>query len=351
MRPRHFDYDIGGDIADVISRLGLDVELLNNKTILITGGTGFFGRWLLQILCSLIKEKKFNIHIYVLSRDPDKFIAANVDCTFEQIVHFISGDVTNFKLPNIKLDYLIHMATTAASETFHGEDQLQKLDLLYKGTRNTLEQAIRAGVKKVLFTSSGVVYGPSNGIMFAEEMLQAPMTTMVSSALGEGKRLAEYLVSYYALKGGFQYSIARCFSFFGPFLPLDIHYAIGNFVYDALNKDEITVKGGGYELRSYLYIADAWVWLLKLLAHADNEIYNVGSSNSISIGDLAFLVRDTLAPEKRVRFLGLNHDVGNFSRNSYIPDNDKICKKFGLSEWTTIGSGVKMMAEYHLLSK
>lgn len=344
MTPRHFDYDISGDIADVISRLGVDIEFFNNKTILITGGTGFFGRWLLQILCTLIKEKKFNIGIYVLSRNPEKFLAANRNCSFDRLFHFISGDVTSFKLPDIKIDYLIHMATTAASETFHGEDQLQKLDLLYKGTRNTLEQAIRAGVKKVLFTSSGVVYGPSNGVVFTEEMLQAPKTTMVSSALGEGKRLAEYLVGYYGHKGAFEYSIARCFSFFGPFLPLDIHYAIGNFVNDALNKDEITVKGTGHELRSYLYIADAWVWLLKLLAHADNEIYNVGSSNPISIGDLASQVRDTLAPEKQVRLLGLNHDVGNFSRNSYITNNDKICNKFGLSEWTTLSHGIKRMA-------
>lgn len=344
MTPRHFDYDISGDIADVISRLGTDIELFNNKTVLITGGTGFFGGWLLQILCTLIKEKKFNIGIYVLSRNPEKFLAANPNCSFDQSIHFISGDVTSFKLPDIKLDYLIHMATTAASETFHGEDQLQKIDLLYKGTRNTLEQAIRAGVKKVLFTSSGVVYGPSNGVVFTEEMLQAPKTTMASSALGEGKRLAEYLVGYYGNKGAFEYSIARCFSFFGPFLPLDIHYAIGNFVNDALNKDEITVKGTGHELRSYLYIADAWVWLLKLLVHADNEIYNVGSSNPISIGDLASQVRDTLAPEKQVRLLGLNHNVGNFSRNSYITNNDKICNKFGLSEWTTLSHGIKRMA-------
>lgn len=344
MTPRRSDYDISGDIADVISRLGVDISLFNNKSILITGGTGFFGRWLLQILCSLIIEKKLKIDIYVLSRNPNKFLEANADCSFDRLVNFISGDVTNFELSNIRLDYLIHMATTAASETFHGEDQLQKLDLLYRGTQNTLDQAVGAGVKKVLFTSSGVAYGPSNGTLFAEEMLQAPKTTMVSSALGEGKRLAEYLIGYYALKGEFEYSIARCFSFFGPFLPLDIHYAIGNFVNDALTKEEITVKGGGQELRSYLYMADAWVWLLKLLVHADNEIYNVGSSNSISIGELANIVRNTLAPEKEVRFLGLNHNVGNFSRNIYIPNNDKICDKFGLYEWTALTTGIKKMA-------
>jgi dTDP-glucose 4,6-dehydratase/UDP-glucose 4-epimerase len=235
MIPRHSDYDISGDIANVISRLGVDIQALNNKSILITGGTGFFGHWLLQILRSLIVEKKFNIDIYVVSRKPEIFLKENAGYSFDQFVNFIAGDVTSFQLTNIRLDYLIHMATTAASETFHGEDQLQKLDLLYRGTRNTLEQAVRAGVKKVLFTSSGVAYGPSDGALFNEEMLQAPRTTEVLSALGEGKRLAEYLIGYYSLKGGFEYSIARCFSFFGPFLPLDIHYAIGNFINDALN--------------------------------------------------------------------------------------------------------------------
>lgn len=345
MKLPHLEYDISGDIRELISRLGADINAFDKKTILITGGTGFFGRWLLQTLCAFIIEKNINLDIYVLSRRPEQFLKANADYPFDQYIHFISGDVASFELPDIKIDYLIHMATTAASETFHGEDQLQKLDLLYRGTRNTLEQAVQAGVKKVLFTSSGVAYGPSNGEFFSEEMLSAPMTTLPSSALGEGKRLAEYLVGYYSLRGGFDYSIARCFSFFGPFLPLDIHYAIGNFINDALCKEEITVKGGGHELRSYLYIADAWVWLLKLLVHADNQIYNVGSSNSISIGDLATLVRDTLAPKKEVKFLGLTHDVGNFSRNSYVPNNDKICKKYGMYEWTALGQGIKKMAK------
>jgi dTDP-glucose 4,6-dehydratase/UDP-glucose 4-epimerase len=344
MKPHHFKYDISGDIAKVIIRLDLDVHLFNNKTILITGGTGFFGRWLLQILCTLILERGFRINIFVLSRNPKKFLDGNLECHFEKYINFINGDVTNFELPRVDFDYLIHMATTAALETYNGEDQLQKLELLYKGTRNTLEASIARGVKKVLFTSSGVAYGPSVGVPFTEEMLQAPQTINVSSALGEGKRLAEYLVSYYALKGDFEFSIARCFSFFGPFLPLGIHYAIGNFVNDALLKNEITVKGSGQELRSYLYIADAWVWLLKLLVHADNEIYNVGSSQAISIGNLATLVRDLVAPEKEVRFLSLAHDVGNFSRNTYVPNNDKIINRLNLSEWTSLRDGVKKMA-------
>jgi dTDP-glucose 4,6-dehydratase/UDP-glucose 4-epimerase len=236
------------------------------------------------------------------------------------------------------------MATTAASETFSGEDQLQKIDLLYRGTKNTLEQAVRAGVRKVLFTSSGVAYGPSIGSPFSEDVLQAPQSTLTSSALGEGKRLAEYLINYYAEKGGYDYSIARCFSFYGPYLPLGIHYAIGNFVRDALFNDEIIVSGNGLQLRSYLYIADAWVWLLKMMIHPVNQIGNVGSDKAISIRDLATEVRDILSPAKQVIFLGKNHDIGNFSRDLYVPNNDKMRKCLGVSEWTPLTDGIKKMA-------
>jgi UDP-glucuronate decarboxylase len=343
MRPRCSKFDINGDIKDVISRLADDIQEFDNKTILITGGTGFFGRWLLQILCTLIFEKKIKINLYVLTRNPKNFLEDNSDYPFDKCIQFICGDVTNFQLPNVRLDYLIHMATTAASETFQGEDQLKKIDLLYRGTKNTLELAVQASVKKVLFTSSGVAYGPSAGTPYSEDMLQAPLTTLTSSALGEGKRLAEYLVNYYAEKGGYNYSIARCFSFFGPFLPLDIHYAIGNFVNDALTKEEITIKGGGQELRSYLYIADAWVWLLKSLIYADNEIYNVGSSKAISIGDLALLVRDCLAPEKNIRIHENSRIEGNFSRDVYLPNNKKFKMRFNVEEWTSLEEGLLKM--------
>ena len=344
MKHHLYNYDISEEIKLIHNRLSPILDSFNNKKILITGGTGFFGRWLLQILCSLVSDRGFNISIYVLSRNPKHFLQENSDYSFGQYVTFIQGEITNFKLPDMEVDYLIHMATTAAQETFAGEDQLNKLDLLYNGTRNTLENAVSKGVKKVLFTSSGVVYGPSDGKFLTEEMLQAPRTILETSALGEGKRIAEYLVAYYAKKAGYKYSIARCFSFFGPFLPLDIHYAIGNFVRDAISKSEIIVKGSGAELRSFLYMADAWIWMLMLLIDSDNDVYNIGSSKSISISELAIEVRNLLSPQKNVKILGLNHDIGNFSRNIYVPDNDKIRKKLNVDEWTNRAHGIKRMA-------
>lgn len=345
MKHLHYQFDISDDIQSILFRLSGSLEIFNNKKIFITGGTGFFGRWLLQILCNLVENKGLVIEIYVLSRDPQKFLFENSDFPFQKYIQFIQGDVVSFTLPNIELDFLIHMATTAAAETFAGEDQLKKLDLLYSGTKHTLDQVVKRGVKKVLFTSSGIVYGPSSGESYSEDVLLAPQTTLTSAALGEGKRLAEFLISYYAENYAFNYAIARCFSFFGPFLPLDIHYAIGNFMYDAIKNAEITVKGSGRDTRSYLYIADAWVWMLTMLTHANNQIYNVGSSKSISIGELAYLVRDTLAPQKEVKILGATHDVGNFSRTSYVPNCSKIRNKFHVSEWTSLDQGIQKWAK------
>ncbi len=340
----HLPYDISGDIDQVIEQLADQLGVIKGKNLLITGGTGFFGRWLLQILCQINVKLGYEVGIYVLSRNPKGFLTSHPDYPFNNWVKFIDGDVKNFVLPHMKVDYLIHMATTAAFETYEGEDQLNKLDLLYSGTKNTLIQSAHSGVERVLFTSSGVAYGPSNGKILSEEDLSGPSTINTNSALGEGKRVAEYLVSYYADKFKYDFAIARCFSFFGPYLPLDIHYAIGNFVNDALSKKEITIHGTGQDLRSYLYMADAWTWLLRMLFNANNQIFNVGSSNSISIKDLAVLVGQTLSPAKPINMLGKVGSIGNFARNIYIPDTNKIQNQLGVREITSLRSGILKMA-------
>jgi nucleoside-diphosphate-sugar epimerase len=104
MTPIPSKYNISADITEVISRLGEDVNALNESTILITGGTGFFGRWLLQILCTLISVKQFKLEIYVVTRNPKQFLEINSEYPFNQNINFICGDIANFKLPNIKID-------------------------------------------------------------------------------------------------------------------------------------------------------------------------------------------------------------------------------------------------------
>jgi dTDP-glucose 4,6-dehydratase/UDP-glucose 4-epimerase len=166
--------------------------------------------------------------------------------------------------------------------------------------------------------------------------------------LGQAKRTAEFLCAYYAHAHCLNYSVARCFSFVGPFLPLDIHYAIGNFIGQTLFESEIAVKGDGSPVRSYLYMADLVVWLLTLLLKGRNgQIYNVGSDQAVSIRDLARLVRDVVSPHKPVRVLGQsNASVGNAVRNRYVPDIARARRELGLEVWTPLSDAIYLTAQH-----
>jgi UDP-glucuronate decarboxylase len=328
------------DIKQIAERFSNDINFFKNKTIFITGATGFFGLWLLYVLVELNNIYKCNIRIFALSRDPSIFIKKNPQ--LKKHIFFIKGDIRSFILDDINIDYCFHMATTNAHETFKNEDQINKIDLLYNGTKNLMQQLIKADVKKIIFTSSGVVYGAlESQDHFSEDSFTAPSTIEVSSALAEGKRLAEYIISYYCKSNQIPFNIARCFSFVGQNLPFDIHYAVGNFINDALNNDEIIIKGTGKDIRSYLFAGDAITWLLKILITPNyNQIYNVGSGRQISINSLAELVGRLISPNKNIVIENKLKQNDNFMRSIYVPNINKIIKDLGVEEWTSIEEAI-----------
>ena len=113
-------------------------------------------------------------------------------------------------------------------------------------------------------------------------------------------------------------------------MPLQAHYAIGNFIWDALYADSITVSGDGTPLRSYLDQSDMahWLWTLLLEGHA-GECYNVGSDQVVSIKDLAYLVRDLIAPAKPVYIIG--KPKASIEINRYVPRIHKVQRLHGLT--------------------
>jgi dTDP-glucose 4,6-dehydratase/UDP-glucose 4-epimerase len=339
-----YQYDISLDVTRSIKRSGIDLENFLNKTILITGGTGFFGVWLLSALLQIKTTLGDNIKILALSREPEKFLDKHPLIAFKDKIEFIKGDVKDFKLDQSdQVTHLIHMATTNAEETFAGEDQLNKLELLYFGTKNTIEQC-GSSLTNALFTSSGVAYGINSNSEIKESDLTSPDPTELGSALGLGKITAEYLFAYYATKFQYKYSIARCFAFGGQYLPLNIHYALGNFILNAIEGKNIVVKSDGKDIRSYLYIGDAISWLLRLIAEPKNQIYNVGSSQSTSIENLAHMIATRSAKPIKVKILGRKSDEGNFRRNDYLPSNVKIKNAYpGLDEWTDLENIIDKM--------
>jgi len=343
--PRHLcDADISEDVERLIKRSGITVGKFREKTLLITGGTGFFGIWFLSALASIRRSIGGELRIIALSRSPETFLQRHALQHFVEDVEFIRGDIKSFKLPpETRVTHLIHMATTNAEETFAGEDQLNKLDMLYMGTRHVLEEC-GPSLENVLFTSSGVAYGVNPHEFITETDFTAPNTTDNTSALGLGKLVAEYLVTHYAAKFGYRYSIARCFAFSGPHLPEDLHYALGNFVQNARRGEDIVIRGDGQDLRSYLYVGDAIGWLMRLLTEPLNRLFNVGSSRQVNIEGLARLIASAVNPPVGVVILGKANLQDNFRRTSYIPNIQAVTNAYpGLAEWTSLEESIARM--------
>lgn len=140
--------------------------------------------------------------------------------------------------------------------------------------------------------------------------------------------------------------MARCFAFVGADLPLNVHFAIGNFIRDAFTGDAITVSGDGTPLRTYLHQSDLAHWLFTLLERGSSgEAYNVGSNEVISIADLAHLVRDILAPDKPIHILGKPNLGG--ARNIYVPNISKIKHDLGLRVTIPLAEAVLRTGEAH----
>ncbi len=320
---------------------------LDGESFFITGGTGFFGAALLYSLLEAKLRFHLNINVSVLTRNVCSFKLRHPVLAESSFITFLEGDVTNFNFPDQKFTKIFHLATTSASETFKGEDQLSKYKTLVDGTERVLQFAVKCNADKILFTSSGVVYGVlPTGMQTVKEVYSgAPDTCSTSSALAQGKRSAEFLISFYAEKYGFDYVIARCFSFIGPNLPLDLHYAVGNFMNDALYGDCIEIKGDGKPVRSYLDVNDLTVWLLRLMStKCNHSIYNVGSDQSVSIFNLADEIRNLISPDKEIKVRGDDaHVVGNFSRNFYVPNIDRVKNELGVDVWIGLSQAIERL--------
>lgn len=321
-------------------------EELRGERIFITGGTGFFGKWLVESLLWANDRLNLGCQATVLTRDADGFRSTAPHLADHAAVSVIQGDVRNFVFPPGTFSHIIH-AATESSEKLNQQDPLLMLDTIVQGTRHTLDLAKSCGAKKFLLTSSGAVYGtqPSDLTHVPETYNGAPNPQDPKSAYGEGKRLAEYLCSVYA-NANLEPKIARGFAFVGPHLPLDIHFAIGNFIRDAMNGGPILIKGDGTPHRSYLYMADLAIWLWTILIRGQAlRPYNVGSDQSLSIREIAERVAACVNPGVKVEILGVAKIDAPVER--YVPSVARAQNELGLHSWFTLERQVGHTVAYY----
>ena len=200
--------------------------------------------------------------------------------------------------------------------------------------------------------SSGAVYGDSPSRRPVSEDTAMALGGPQDSSYHVGKRAAEDICRE-AAAGGLPVSIARLFTFLGAYLPLDRHFAVGNFVADALRGGPVVVRGDGSPVRSYLYGCDMalWLWTI-LLAGQTGQAYNVGSERHVTIGEIARIVAAAARPDVTVDVRSRPEASGAPGPTGgggawYVPSTAKAREELGLDEWTSLEQGVARMIAWY----
>jgi dTDP-glucose 4,6-dehydratase len=323
-------------------------EELRGKRLFITGGTGFFGCWLLESFLWANEKLKLQASAVVLTRNAEAFRQKAPHLAGNPAIRLHPGDIKSFAFPSGEFSHVLHAATEATAK-LNEEDPLALYDTIVTGTRRALEFARQAGARRFLLTSSGAVYGrqPSELTHAGEDFSGGPDPTQPRWTYGEGKRAAELLCSLYAKQHGLEPTIARCFAFVGPYLPLDIHFAVGNFIRDGLQGGPIRVNGDGTPFRSYLYAADLAVWLWTILLRVQPvRAYNVGSEAGLPISEVARRVGGVFEPRIAVQIAKAPPPGQPPER--YVPATVRARSELGLGEMISLEEAVRRTIRWHL---
>ena len=297
------------------------------KTLLVIGGTGFFGKSILDAFIRGLLKPWDIAHVIVMSRNTEVLIQ-DAPQLISQNVTLLSADITTTNsLPYA--DFVIHAAASTDARNYISQPDSEKKNIL-AGTYNYCRLAKKFHAKsKIVYVSSGAVYGVQLPTVDKLDEISKP-TNLADMDVGKqdyaaAKQDAELAITQLGLDG-LNVSIARCFAFVGCWLPRDQHFAIGNFIADVIDNRPIVVKAKHQVYRSYMYADDLVEWLITIADHAspDCPTYNVGSDEVILVGDLA---------KELAKYYHLPADVpliSNAKIDRYIPSIKKANDKLGL---------------------
>ncbi len=322
------------DLEHILAHTGVLWRELAGTRLFITGGTGFFGNWLLESIAAANDALKVGIGATLLSRDPARFLKRHPALAARPEFDWLCGDIAHFSSPPGRYDYIFHFATASAAEVGAGDSGQCLAALL--GTHRVLQFACACGARRLLFASSGAVYGrpPAELGHVPETFPGAPSPQDRTSAYGEIKRMSELMCS---LTPEIECVIARGFAFFGPLLPLTEKFAIGSFIRQAVSGGPIRIHGDGSAVRSYLYAADLTIWLLTLLLRGKPGYpYNVGSDQAISLAELARQISMATG--------GAAVDIARrpaaSPADTYVPDIGRARSELGLDVFIPLAMGL-----------
>ena len=298
------------------------------SSLLVIGGSGFFGKTILDAYSRGRLEKWRITKVYIFSRNASALKISNPELLSDSVL-LINGNIATCDgLP--AADYVIHAAASSDASRYIEAPEAEKKNIL-AGTINfcRLMMSQYGKTSKILYVSSGAVYGASSpaGVPFIEGDEFIPIDEIDENKrhYASAKRDSEVLIIALG-KSGSAVAIARCFAFIGKYLPRNQHFAIGNFVQNGLDQSPINVKAQKKVYRSYMYADDLVEWLMTVVENANVTcpIFNVGSDESMEIGELAEIVGNFYGVP-----IGVNQ-IADDGQDYYVPSVKKARQELGL---------------------
>lgn len=340
------------DVRGISEEIKKEASVLEGKTLLISGGTGFIGSYILDVV-SFLNDNFFEDKCKIICLD-------NLSCSNEsRISHLLSKDYFQFINHNIskpffwpdEIDYIIH-AAGIASPIVYRKHPIETIDVNVFGTRNLLELARDKKVKSFLYFSTSEVYGDP-----LEDKIPTPETywgnvscTGPRACYDESKRLAETMCLSFFNKHNIPVKIVRPFNVYGPGLRLEDKRVIPDFVNNALKNEPIVMYSDGTDTRSFCYISDAVKGFFKvLLSDLNGEAFNIGNDlEETSTRELAEIIREVF--ENKTEIIHQQNSDPDYTKDNphrRCPDLTKIKELLNYNPKIDLRNGIRRYIDFY----
>ena len=325
------DSILQNDIEEIASNMSYQFEIMNNKTVFVTGATGLIGSQIIKALSAINRIRNLNINIIAFVRNKEKANRMFKNILNNKNFEIFSGDINQTIQYNGKIDYIIHCASATSSKYFVS-NPVETLNTSFIGTKNVLDIAKKNRVESMVYISSLEVYGKSKDTNLVSENDYGYIDFLnIRSSYSEGKRIAECLCKSYCEEYGLNVKMARLSQTFGPGVQYDDSRVFAEFCRAVLEKKDIVLHTEGKTTRTYCYTKDAVYAIFKLLLNGESgEAYNITNINTaISIREMAQLVCDIFPMAKLKVKIEIPDDIKKYGYNPEMIiklDTEKIEK-------------------------
>jgi nucleoside-diphosphate-sugar epimerase len=341
------DRFITEDFDRIHPQAGRLVEGLRDSVLLVTGGAGFVGSWICELVHYLNKVDQAGITLHVVDRDRERFERQLPHLARDERIHFIRCDVRSLLEIPREVNYVIHAAGTPDNR-FHASCPVETMTSIAEGTASVLRAAHRvSNLVKFVNLSSSAIYATNPDVeRIAESAPGLALGLGPSSAYAEAKRYAEVLCAAARSEAKIPVVTVRPFTFCGAYQELEAPWVLNNFINDALHQRPIRILGDGKSVRSLMYGADLAYWLLAILFHGTSgQVFNAGSDRGDAVLELAQRVASHFSPAPAIQ---THTSLVRLQENSrLVPDISAATTRLGLQVYTPLDQAIARTIDWY----